>query len=178
MQKTKEDSKVTFTLTNIVPWSRLEMGRNDGSSGEETVPVNVKARAPVRGYDVRQMSLETLEGILRQRLAMPISLFAGQCQKQSGKALPICQFYNGDFRFATLYNRGHRAPLYSAYILRGRGQPAGRETWYYEPQLANSKGEQSMKPFPVNDQNVMESQAMDDDYTAAPLHTRGHLSSF
>uniref|UniRef100_A0A4W6EQR8 Uncharacterized protein n=1 Tax=Lates calcarifer TaxID=8187 RepID=A0A4W6EQR8_LATCA len=90
---------------------------------------------------------------------------------------PICQFYNKDFRFATLYNRANRAPLYSAYILRGQGQPPGRETWYYEPQLANSKDKQYMKPFPVDDQNVRESQAMDEDYTAAPLHTRGHLNA-
>lgn len=56
------------------------VGRNDRNSSEEIVPVNVKARASVRGYDVRRMSLEDLEGILRQRLAMPISLFHGQCQ--------------------------------------------------------------------------------------------------
>ncbi|XP_049898289.1 endonuclease domain-containing 1 protein-like isoform X2 [Epinephelus moara] len=56
------------------------VGRNDRNSGEEIVPVDVKAKASVRGYDVRRMSLETLEGILTQRLAMPISLFHGQCQ--------------------------------------------------------------------------------------------------
>ncbi|XP_039976276.1 endonuclease domain-containing 1 protein-like [Xiphias gladius] len=56
------------------------VGRNDPNSGEEIVPVDVKARASVRGYDVRRMTLETLEGILRQRLAMPVSLFRGQCQ--------------------------------------------------------------------------------------------------
>ncbi|XP_040904272.1 endonuclease domain-containing 1 protein-like [Toxotes jaculatrix] len=56
------------------------VGRNDRNSEEEIVPVNVKARASVRGYDVRRMTLETLEGILRQRLSMPISLFHGQCQ--------------------------------------------------------------------------------------------------
>ncbi|XP_029298012.1 endonuclease domain-containing 1 protein-like [Cottoperca gobio] len=56
------------------------VGRNDRNSGDEIVPVNVKARASKRGYDVRRMSVETLEGILTQRLAMPISLFHGQCQ--------------------------------------------------------------------------------------------------
>ncbi|AWP12038.1 putative endonuclease domain-containing 1 protein-like [Scophthalmus maximus] len=56
------------------------VGRNDRDSGEEIVPVNIKVRKSVRGYDVRRMTLETLEGILRQRLSMPISLFAGQCQ--------------------------------------------------------------------------------------------------
>ncbi|KAM6923958.1 endonuclease domain-containing 1 protein-like [Xenentodon cancila] len=56
------------------------VGRNDPSSGEEIVPVNVKARVAVRGYDVRQMPLLTLEGILSERLDMQISLFDGNCQ--------------------------------------------------------------------------------------------------
>uniref|UniRef100_A0A3P8TQ36 Uncharacterized protein n=2 Tax=Amphiprion TaxID=80969 RepID=A0A3P8TQ36_AMPPE len=57
------------------------VGRNDQNSGEEIVPVNMKAKANIRGYDVRRMPLETLEGILQHRLAMPISLFDGKCQK-------------------------------------------------------------------------------------------------
>ncbi|XP_030251360.1 endonuclease domain-containing 1 protein-like [Sparus aurata] len=56
------------------------VGRNDCNSGHEFVPVNVKTRASVRGYDVRRMSLETLEGILAQRLGIRISLFHGQCR--------------------------------------------------------------------------------------------------
>ncbi|XP_008276568.1 endonuclease domain-containing 1 protein-like [Stegastes partitus] len=56
------------------------VGRNDQTSGEEIVPVNMKAKAAVRGYDVRRMPLETLELILEQRLAIPISLFDGNCQ--------------------------------------------------------------------------------------------------
>nr|XP_019962559.1 PREDICTED: endonuclease domain-containing 1 protein-like [Paralichthys olivaceus]BAU79666.1 endonuclease domain-containing 1 [Paralichthys olivaceus] len=55
------------------------VGRNDQDSGEEIVPVNVKARISVRGYDVKRMTLEALEDILGKRLGMPISLFAGQC---------------------------------------------------------------------------------------------------
>uniref|UniRef100_UPI003AAEFCF4 endonuclease domain-containing 1 protein-like n=1 Tax=Centroberyx gerrardi TaxID=166262 RepID=UPI003AAEFCF4 len=56
------------------------VGRNDQQSGEEIVQVDPKAKSSVRGYDVRRMPLETLEAILTQRLAMPISLFHGQCQ--------------------------------------------------------------------------------------------------
>ncbi|KAK5864790.1 hypothetical protein PBY51_016003 [Eleginops maclovinus] len=56
------------------------VGRNNPNSGEEIVPVDVKVKASKRGYDVRRMSLETLEGILAQRLAMSVSLFHGQCQ--------------------------------------------------------------------------------------------------
>uniref|UniRef100_UPI0037E7FB3F endonuclease domain-containing 1 protein-like n=1 Tax=Semicossyphus pulcher TaxID=241346 RepID=UPI0037E7FB3F len=155
-QKTKENRKATFTLTNIVPqqagsnngpWNQLEedvlnkyktfcnasmyvitgglpyesgprwiknrvsvpeymwsayccpsynvslpqfmrpffptyaaVGRNDRNSGEEIVPVNTKVSRASRGYDVRKMSLETLEDILKQRLGMSVSLFHGQCQ--------------------------------------------------------------------------------------------------
>lgn len=156
-QKTIEDRKATFTLTNVVPqkngsnsgpWSRLEtevlkkykafcnlpmymitgvmpyksaearwinnrvsvpeymwsayccpsyrsdlpeseqqffptyaaVGRNDRDSGEEIVPVNLKVKSAGRGYDVRKMSLETLESILAQRLNMQISLFDGNCK--------------------------------------------------------------------------------------------------
>ncbi|CAL8264041.1 unnamed protein product [Lota lota] len=55
------------------------VGRNDPQSGEEIVPVDPKARSSVRGYDVRRMPLADLEEVLRQRLAMPITLFQGQC---------------------------------------------------------------------------------------------------
>ncbi|XP_039668994.1 endonuclease domain-containing 1 protein-like [Perca fluviatilis] len=56
------------------------VGRNDRNSGEEIVPLDPKADTRVRGYDVRQMSLETLEGILKTRLKMPVSLFKGHCK--------------------------------------------------------------------------------------------------
>lgn len=56
------------------------VGRNDPESGGEIVPVNVKARASVRGYDVKKMSVRALEDILNQRLATSISLFDGQCE--------------------------------------------------------------------------------------------------
>nr|XP_043896885.1 endonuclease domain-containing 1 protein-like [Solea senegalensis] len=65
------------------------VGRNDRNSGTEIVPVDLKARSSVRGYDVRRMTLESLEGILRQRLAMPISLFAGQCQTRPSDPLDL-----------------------------------------------------------------------------------------
>lgn len=55
------------------------VGRNDPESGGEIVPVNVKAKASVRGYDVKKMSVRALEDILNQRLATSISLFDGQC---------------------------------------------------------------------------------------------------
>lgn len=49
---------------------------------------------------------------------------------------PICQRYKNNYRFATLYNRNHRAAMYSAYILKipKDNYPNGR--WMCEPQVS------------------------------------------
>jgi len=73
------------------PPTYAAVGRNDPNSGEEIVPVNVEARK-YWGYDVRRMSLEALEGILKQRLAMPITLFHGQCESQRLKVIAMNTF--------------------------------------------------------------------------------------
>lgn len=52
------------------------VGRNDPDSGPEFV----EKRNESESYGVQKMPLETLEGILRQRLNMTIMLFQGQCQ--------------------------------------------------------------------------------------------------
>lgn len=53
---------------------------------------------------------------------------------------PICQRYGNQYRFATLYHREHRAPLYSAYILKAkkglRGRRKNQPRWMYEPQVS------------------------------------------
>lgn len=55
------------------------IGRNDRFSTQDIVPVNPKAPASTRGYDVRRMSLETLEWYLRERLGLPVNVFLDQC---------------------------------------------------------------------------------------------------
>lgn len=55
------------------------VGRNDRSSSEEIVPVSPTAKKQFRGYDVRRMSLETLEMYLRDRFQTMISVFYDQC---------------------------------------------------------------------------------------------------
>lgn len=55
------------------------IGRNDRSSTEEIVPVDPTAMKQFRGYDVRRMSLETLEMYLRERFQTMISVFYDQC---------------------------------------------------------------------------------------------------
>lgn len=48
---------------------------------------------------------------------------------------PICQQYNNQYRFASLYHRQHRAPLYSAYILSPADGKRPISSWMYEPQV-------------------------------------------
>ncbi|XP_057706680.1 endonuclease domain-containing 1 protein-like [Corythoichthys intestinalis] len=89
---------------------------------------------------------------------------------------PICQRFENQYRFATMYHREHRTPLYSAYIISSADGKRPNCTWMYEPQLAFSLASPEMKPFstPV-DQNVQESQAVLQDYKNSN-YTRGHLN--
>lgn len=49
---------------------------------------------------------------------------------------PICQRYENSYRFATLYNRNHRAPVYSAYTINLPLEDSrARNEWKYEPQV-------------------------------------------
>ncbi|XP_069026735.1 endonuclease domain-containing 1 protein-like [Embiotoca jacksoni] len=89
---------------------------------------------------------------------------------------PICQRHKNQYHFASMYHRQHRAPLFSAYILRLKDSKRPEDIWMYEPQLASSKASPEMKPFdtPV-DQNVIESQAVLEDYSES-IYTKGHLN--
>lgn len=55
------------------------IGRNDRNSTEEIVPVSQIAKKQFRGYDVRQMPLETLEMYLKDRFNTVVSVFYEQC---------------------------------------------------------------------------------------------------
>lgn len=89
---------------------------------------------------------------------------------------PICQRYKNQYRFASLYQRQHRAPLYSAYILSPADGKRPNATWMYEPQLAFSRASPEMKSFFIPaDQNVIESQAVRQDYKYSN-YTKGHLN--
>lgn len=92
---------------------------------------------------------------------------------------PLCQRYMNRYHFASLYSRGRRTPRFSGYAF---SPPAGTRPppeWKYEPQLANSKADGNMIPFPYPpqhvDQNVVESQAVQKDYVNS-TYTRGHLN--
>ncbi|XP_008293615.1 endonuclease domain-containing 1 protein-like [Stegastes partitus] len=65
-------------LSNTFP-TYAAIGRNDPNSTEEIVPVNKTAKKQYRGYDVRRMSLETLEMYLKDRFNTVVSVFYEQC---------------------------------------------------------------------------------------------------
>uniref|UniRef100_A0A3B1J392 Endonuclease domain-containing 1 protein-like n=1 Tax=Astyanax mexicanus TaxID=7994 RepID=A0A3B1J392_ASTMX len=92
---------------------------------------------------------------------------------------PICQRFDNRYHFATLYSRDRRTPLFSAYIYNPPQGKRPKGNWKYEPQLANSKADGNMVPFPIPpakvDQNVVESQAVQEDYINSS-YTRGHLN--
>ncbi|XP_015239590.1 PREDICTED: endonuclease domain-containing 1 protein-like [Cyprinodon variegatus] len=89
---------------------------------------------------------------------------------------PICQEYNNIYRFATLYHKWYKTPLFSAYILSKADGPRPRVNWMYEPQLVNPYFPPDMRPFPEPvPKDVIESQAVDNDYKLSKL-TRGHLN--
>lgn len=72
---------------------------------------------------------------------------------------PICQRYRNHYRFATLYNRKHRAPLYSAYILKTLKGSYPRPNWMYEPQVSRKTvccvQEQPQKITSIFDENCV-----------------------
>ncbi|XP_032410532.1 endonuclease domain-containing 1 protein-like [Xiphophorus hellerii] len=88
---------------------------------------------------------------------------------------PICQRYKNRYRFASLYRRQHRAPLFSAYKLSPADGRRPKSGWMYEPQLAFSRASPEMRYFnEIVDQNVVESQAVHQDYRNSGF-SRGHL---
>lgn len=89
----------------------------------------------------------------------------------------ICQRYKNQYRFASLYQRQRRAPLYSAYMFTFGEAKRPKIRWMYEPQLAFSGASPDMAKFPRHkpvDQNIIESQAVLLDY-ANSSYTKGHL---
>ena len=55
------------------------IGRNDRNSSQEIVPISEKTKKQFRGYDVRQMPLETLEMYLKDRFKTVVSVFYERC---------------------------------------------------------------------------------------------------
>ncbi|KAM4524056.1 endonuclease domain-containing 1 protein-like [Odontesthes bonariensis] len=90
---------------------------------------------------------------------------------------PICQRFNNQYRFATLYSRPRRSPWFSAYLYTVPQGKRPKASWKFEPQLTYPGADGNMSPFlpgPL-DQNVVESQAVKPDYSNSN-YSRGHLN--
>nr|XP_055075376.1 endonuclease domain-containing 1 protein-like [Misgurnus anguillicaudatus] len=79
----------------------------------------------------------------------------------------ICQKYEGEYRFATLYDTTNRIPVFSAYRFTGGKFKANME-WMIEPQLELYPNDEMTVSYP--------SQATDEDYIDNNDNlSRGHL---
>ncbi|XP_062416425.1 endonuclease domain-containing 1 protein-like isoform X1 [Pungitius pungitius] len=91
----------------------------------------------------------------------------------------ICQTWNHERRFVTLYDTENKIPVFSAYKYQGAektGMLNGRQ-WKIEPQLKNKSGSKNMEDSP-NETYIH--QAGDKDYLnrSQKSLTRGHLLPF
>ncbi|XP_032912791.1 endonuclease domain-containing 1 protein-like [Catharus ustulatus] len=97
-------------------------------------------------------------------------------------AARICQVYQNQYRFATLYDRTNRIPRYSAYIYQPG--PGGRsDSWFVEPQLIQQDYLKYMETersiidtYGITPADIGKNQAIDKDYVDALFLERGHLS--
>uniref|UniRef100_A0A8D2PAJ9 ENDD1 protein n=1 Tax=Zosterops lateralis melanops TaxID=1220523 RepID=A0A8D2PAJ9_ZOSLA len=95
----------------------------------------------------------------------------------------ICQHYSNSYRFATLYDRDRRIPVYSAYKYQP-GSGKRPHTWsFVEPQLIGNNSLKDMErewdlrenhSIPID--QIKESQAVLEDYEKAIFWDRGSLS--
>ncbi|KAF7658741.1 hypothetical protein LDENG_00008520 [Lucifuga dentata] len=104
---------------------------------------------------------------------IPGILINGQILNQNRYKV-ICQTYNNNRRFVTLYDITYKIPVFSAYKYTGdlsKDRPA--TPWKIEPQLENMAAGEDMQndnaKFPHN------YQAADADYNGQNLWDRGHL---
>ncbi|XP_043957450.1 endonuclease domain-containing 1 protein-like isoform X2 [Gambusia affinis] len=72
------NQSIPDTLKDVFP-TFAAIGRNDPNSTEEIVPIDETVKKEYRGYDVKQMSLNSLEMYLKDRFNTVISVFNEQC---------------------------------------------------------------------------------------------------
>uniref|UniRef100_A0A8B9R558 Uncharacterized protein n=1 Tax=Astyanax mexicanus TaxID=7994 RepID=A0A8B9R558_ASTMX len=93
----------------------------------------------------------------------------------------ICQFYEGEYTFATLYDTKRRIPVYSAYTYtESPDQPFSktRDYWKIEPQLDDKWADREMKQLKPEEEERLWNQAQNKDYTETrqnQTYTRGHV---
>ncbi|KFV84092.1 Endonuclease domain-containing 1 protein [Struthio camelus australis] len=94
----------------------------------------------------------------------------------------ICQRYQNQYYFATLYDKDRRIPVYSAYLYQP-GPGKRPKTWMVEPQLIGSVYPSTMerewtllKYFNVTSEQLSMNQAVLKDYKNLTGLNRGHLN--
>ncbi|NWW51235.1 ENDD1 protein, partial [Pedionomus torquatus] len=94
----------------------------------------------------------------------------------------ICQRYNNQYYYATLYNRDLHIPVYSAYLYQP-GPGKRPNIWMVEPQLMGENYPKTMKKewtllnyFNISLEQLSESQAILKDYKNLTGLNRGHLN--
>ncbi|KAF7711054.1 endonuclease domain-containing 1 protein-like [Silurus meridionalis] len=93
----------------------------------------------------------------------------------------ICQRWENEYRFATLYDTKNRIPIYSAYKYTGINAPPRKYvTWKNEPQLENPSDTANMKEIKGDEIDVYYNQAVNRDYAESNTindikYTRGHV---
>ncbi|KAG5853314.1 hypothetical protein ANANG_G00071860 [Anguilla anguilla] len=105
---------------------------------------------------------------------------AGRRRRRGGSLRRICQRYGDKPRYATLYDRARRLPVYSAYTFKkSDGQRRVDTPWMYEPQLVSEEEGGNMKVLPPDeelDPLLEESQVVLQDFVDATLYQRSTLN--
>uniref|UniRef100_A0A8C6U524 Endonuclease domain-containing 1 protein n=1 Tax=Neogobius melanostomus TaxID=47308 RepID=A0A8C6U524_9GOBI len=84
----------------------------------------------------------------------------------------ICQTYENQPRFFTLYNTTNKIPVFSAYIFKGNESGRPKENWMTEPQVIMFL---SLKSVILSSEDASYYQASDKDYKNRLGYDRGHL---
>ncbi|NWZ68843.1 ENDD1 protein, partial [Acrocephalus arundinaceus] len=95
----------------------------------------------------------------------------------------ICQRYRNAYRFATLYDRKRRIPVYSAYIYKPGTVKKPHKWWYVEPQLIGKNNLTEMEResvlidhYDFTLDQIKQSQAVLEDYNQLIGLDRGYLN--
>ncbi|KAI5613748.1 endonuclease domain-containing 1 protein-like [Silurus asotus] len=84
----------------------------------------------------------------------------------------ICQRWENEYRFATLYDTKNRIPVYSAYKYIGERKTVRNKDWKNEPQLESRSYTADMKEITDAEMDEYYNQAVNRDYIE---YTRGHV---
>ncbi|XP_028818395.1 endonuclease domain-containing 1 protein [Denticeps clupeoides] len=92
----------------------------------------------------------------------------------------ICQRFQNQYHFATLYDASHRIAVYSAYVFEPSNGGGREKRWFVEPQLVDPSWQGEMRDgYWLGQDNpdiyLGERQALNEDYTNSGFD-RGHLN--